>query len=316
MIRFLGNEDTWGELRRISRHRKCPLYVAVPFLGSGGGELLYLKRGDVLIVALTLANSRNGSVCPAEIGRLQKCGVRVFLAPHLHAKVLLCGGKAVVGSANLSQTSFAQLDEAAILTTDTNIVKQVRAWFRQKMLEEVSPAWLNECGKVYRPPKRGIRRKGIRTPFRLGAAVWLLNLHQMDYPEYELTVEKRGEAQVKHELSDPAKFKVTPVRWPGSPRFLKQIRKGDTVVQIMRTGRSHYVEELARFIGMRRTKSQRGSPVAYLYLESRRRPKRIPWIDFKRQCLAIGLRVRTATRQVSNAAQAAKVLTFVSRKGS
>src|SRR5271165_3110661 len=83
MLQFLGNDDIWRELRAISRHRKCPLYVAVPYLGNAGGKLLYLKRGDVLIVALTLANSRNGSVCPSEIGRLQAKGVRVFLAPYL-----------------------------------------------------------------------------------------------------------------------------------------------------------------------------------------------------------------------------------------
>jgi len=139
MLQFLGNDDIWRELRAISRHRKCPLYVAVPYLGNAGGKLLYLKRGDVLIVALTLANSRNGSVCPSEIGRLQAKGVRVFLAPYLHAKVMLCGRKAVVGSANLSQTSFAHLDEAAMLTTDTAVVKHIRAWFRQRTLEPVSP---------------------------------------------------------------------------------------------------------------------------------------------------------------------------------
>ena len=114
MLQFLGNEDTWRTLRSLSQHRNCPLYVAVPFLGDGAGKLLHLKRGDVLVVALTIGNSRNGSVCPAEIERLQAKGVRVFLSPVLHAKVLLCGRKVVVGSANLSQTSFSVLDEAAM----------------------------------------------------------------------------------------------------------------------------------------------------------------------------------------------------------
>src|SRR5882672_8854393 len=135
MLKFLGNEDTWRELRAISRRRKCPLYVAVPYLGDGSGKLLHLTRGDVLVVALTEANSRNGSVCPAEIQRLQANGVQVFLHPRLHAKVLLCGNKAVVGSANLSQSSFKHLDEAAMLTTDASVVKHIRAWFQQRMLE-------------------------------------------------------------------------------------------------------------------------------------------------------------------------------------
>ena len=93
MLQFLGNEDTWRTLPAISRNRRCPLYVAVPYLGNGGGKLLHLRRGDVLAVALTEANSRNGSVCPAEIQRLQAAGVQVFLHPRLHAKVMLCAGK-------------------------------------------------------------------------------------------------------------------------------------------------------------------------------------------------------------------------------
>ena len=36
MLQFLGNEDTWRTLRAISRNRRCPLLVAVPYLGNGG----------------------------------------------------------------------------------------------------------------------------------------------------------------------------------------------------------------------------------------------------------------------------------------
>jgi hypothetical protein len=46
------------------------------------------------------------NTCPAEIQRLQADGVQVFLHSRLHAKVMLCGNKAVVGSANLSQSSM------------------------------------------------------------------------------------------------------------------------------------------------------------------------------------------------------------------
>ena len=201
MLRFLGNEDIWRELREISRHRKCQLYVAVPYLGNAGGRLLYLKRGDVLVVALTEANSRNGSVCPAEIERLQAKGVRVFLAPYLHAKVMLCGRKAVVGSANLSQTSFTHLDEAAMLTTDVTVIKQIRAWFQQRTLEPVSPEWLRVCANAYRPPKGGIRRKGVKRNIRhIGAGVWLLSLRLTHHPEDEAAVAERGEARAKQEL--------------------------------------------------------------------------------------------------------------------
>lgn len=290
----------------------------MPFLGDGGGKLLHLKRGDVLVVALTIANSRNGSVCPDEIKRLQAKGVKVFLSPVLHAKVLLCGRKAVVGSANLSHTSFSVLDEAAILTTDAKVVRHIRAWFQQRTLEEISPKWLAVCAKEYRAPRGGFGLRGSKTPRPAGSTLWLIGLNfSEDYPEDEAAVEQRGAAQAKRELSDPSTFKVQSIRWTAGDAFLDQIRKGDRVVQVMLSAdsRSHYAEELARFVGLRKTKSRRGGKVAYVYLEARKRPKRTTWIKFKRACAEYGLKLTSpnSTRQITNPAQVTKIMALVSR---
>jgi hypothetical protein len=317
MLQFLGNDDTWRTLRSISQHRNNPLYVAVPFLGKDGGKLLHLKRGDVLVVALTIGNARNGSVYPAEIKRLQAKGVRVFIASVLHAKVVLCGRNVIVGSANLSQTSFTHLDEAAMLTTDTKVVKHVRGWFQQRTLEEVSPEWLAVCAKAYRPPKGGFGPRGKRA--RAARGLWLMGLSfSEDYPQDEVAIEQRGVAQAKRELSNKSAFEVQSIRWDGRDSFLAKIKKGDIVVQIMEAvdSRSHYAEELARFIGMRRTKSRRGTKIAYVYLEAPKRPKRTPWVKFKKRCSEYGLSLRSATttRQITNPAQVAKIMALVSRK--
>jgi len=319
MLQFLGSGDTWRTLRSISRQRNCPLWVAVPFLGQHSGKLLHLKLGDVLVVALTIANSRNGSVCPEEIKRLQAKGVKVCLSPVLHAKVLLCGRKVVVGSANLSQTSFRVLDEAAIITTNPTVVKHVRAWFEQRTLEEVSPKWLATCAKEWHPPRGGFGLRGRKTPRPAGSTLWLIGLNfSEDYPEDEAAVEQRGAAQAKRELSDPSTFKVQSVRWTAGDAFLDQIRKGDRVVQVMLSAdsRSHYAEELARFIGLRKTTSRRGGKVAYVYLEARKRPKRTPWVKFKRSCAEYGLKLTSSnsTRQITKPVQVAKVMALVSRQ--
>jgi phosphatidylserine/phosphatidylglycerophosphate/cardiolipin synthase-like enzyme len=97
-------------------------------------------------------------VCPAELAQLQRKGVKVCFAPNLHAKVILCGQKAVVSSANLSRHSSDHLDEAGLLTTDTAVVREVREWFRERTVEEVTPEWLKQCDRVYKPPKRGGRK--------------------------------------------------------------------------------------------------------------------------------------------------------------
>jgi hypothetical protein len=316
MLQFLGSEDVWATLRAISRKHEGPLYVAVPYMGDDCGKLLYLRRGDVLVVALTERNSRNGSVCPGEIERLQKKGVAVFLSSYLHAKVLLCGNKAVVGSANLSKTSAAHLDEAAILTTDVLAIRQIREWFRERMAEPVTPKWLSICSKVYAPPKGGIRGKAKRTlRERIGQSYWIFGLSEITFPEDEAIVEKVGASEAKRALLDASRFKIDSIRWAGTPAFLDRIRKGDTVIQILRTADSHYAEEPARLVGKRSTKSRRGTPVTYLYLECRRRPKRIPWVKFKKYCRSIDLKLtpNVFSRELTRPAQTAKVIGFVSR---
>jgi hypothetical protein len=311
MLKFLGSDDTWRELRAISGSRKCPLYVAVPYLGNGGGKLLHLTRGDVLIVALTEANSRNGSVCPDEIQRLQADGVQVFLHHRLHAKVMLCGNKAVVGSANLSQSSLTHLDEAAILTTDASVVKHIRAWFRQRTVESVTPEWLGICASAYRPPRGGFGRNGTKAARPDEESLWLLSLKPLDYPDDESNVVESGVSQAKRKLSDPKHFKVETIRLTGNP----SVHQGDKVIQIIQTPNSHYVEELAKLIEVRRTKSRRGSAVAYLFLECRNRPKRLAWDKFKRGASDYGVKLpaNIATRRIASPAQAAKLMALVSR---
>lgn len=83
MLKFLANEDTWRQLKAISQNRKDTLYVAVPFLGSGGGKLIHLKRGDVLVGL----KFRRG--CSAYGLKLRpNIGVRQITSPTHAAKVL------------------------------------------------------------------------------------------------------------------------------------------------------------------------------------------------------------------------------------
>ena len=170
MQRFLAEQELWSQLQSITKTRKCPIKVAVPYLGKDARKLLHLRRGDAVIVELTLGNSRNGSVCPEEIARLRKKGVDVYVSRDLHAKVLLCGRKAVIGSANLSNNSLKHLDEAALLTTEKPVIRKVRSWFDDRMCEEVTPAWLEKCRKAYRPPKNHSEGNGNRMP--LSNSVW------------------------------------------------------------------------------------------------------------------------------------------------
>jgi PLD-like domain len=312
MVKFLGNEDTWRVLTVLSKGRNRPLWVAVPYLGNGAGRLLHLKHDDILVIALTEANSRNGGVCPDEICRLREKGVQVFIHSRLHAKVILCGNTAIVGSANLSQSSFSQLDEAAILTTDAKVVAHVRAWFEQRFVEPVTPEWLSFCGSVYRPPKGGLGRKNESAERPNPESLWLVGLRSIYYPDDVAGAMHSGAEEARKKLSDPSAFKIVTIRFRGTVR----LREGDKIIQIMKAEDSHYVEELAKLIEVRKTRSRRGGPVAYLYLECRNRPKRMAWTKFMQGCASDGLKLgdRVGVRRITNLAQASKLMALVSRR--
>ena len=47
--RFLANDNLWAELRDRVKKAKS-VKAAVAYLGSGGADLLCLKKGDTLVV--------------------------------------------------------------------------------------------------------------------------------------------------------------------------------------------------------------------------------------------------------------------------
>jgi hypothetical protein len=189
-------------------------------------------------------------------------------------------------------------------------VKHIRAWFRQRMLESVTPEWLGICASVYRPPRGGFGRNGNKTARPDEESLWLLGLKPLDYPDDETAIVESGESQAQRKLSDPKQFKVDTIRLTGNPA----VRVGDKIIQIMRTPKAHYVEELAKLIEVRRTKSRRGSAVAYLFLECRNRPKRLAWDKFKRGADDYGVKLPTniVVRRIASPAQAAKLMALVS----
>jgi hypothetical protein len=308
MLRFLDRYDLWSTLRVLARRTKGPRYVAVPYLGEGGAALLPLSRGDVLICALTEQNSRNGSVCPAEIAVLQKRGVRVYWQSDLHAKIYLFGRTSIVGSPNLSKSSRDNLDEAALVTTDSDVARRLRNWFSDRMQAPVTPRWLLHCRSIYRPPKGGVRRgKDARMPLARG--VWLLGIGPTDYPESEKSAFSSGEKVASARLRNSRRYRVDSIRWTGKADF----ERGDLVVQIWQNGKTE-VHPHSTLLNIKRTRVNRNAPVTYLYLEMPRKFKTVPWSQFKDECRRTGLKLsrRIIARHIRKPIQANRIISMMS----
>jgi hypothetical protein len=312
MLDFLDHHNLWATLAKRTRLSMGRNLVAVPYLGKGAAKLLALARGDVLLCALSEANCRNGSVSPREVQVLQSRGVRVFIRENLHAKVYLMGTRAVVASANLSEHSQHRLDEAAIHTSDKQLIREIKDWFAQRMGEPVTPEWLAYCKDVYRPPKSiKLSRANANRRLRLnGRRIWLIGTHPMEFPASESSLVELGAAAAKGKLQNNRIYEVESVRWAGRSRFLELVRRGDVLIQRF----ENHVYPHGRILDIRRRTLRNGRRVTYIFYEAVKLPKTLTWQKFRAECERVGLRLgnRLVSREVRDPLQQNRLLSLTS----
>jgi PLD-like domain len=290
--KFLGQDELWPTLARLAGICKTPCMVAVPYIGKGAAKLLPLKKGDVLVCALSEANAKSGSICPSEISLLVRRGVRVYVREDLHAKVYLLGSGVVVCSANFSVSSAGHLDEAGVLTRDRKTIKSVREWFKSRTNEPVTPEWLEHCASIYRPPRANPAVRSIgrsRTPSSSVRRVWLVGLHNSEFPESERVDWKAGYVAARARLTKPRRYYIDDIRLTGRSRLRELAKPGDILIQVCSDGYRNRVYPHGRVLEKRHVKAGSKQSVTYLYVELPRRPRTLSASKFRSDCKKIGL---------------------------
>lgn len=297
MLRFLDRNALWSVLPRLAKAAKRPSYVAVPYLGSGAAKLLPLARGDVLVCALTEQNAKNGSVCPADLITLRRRGVSIYLQDDLHAKIFLFGGTAIVGSSNLSNSSRDILDDAALLTTNRTVTRQIRRWFAERTREPLTPEWLSHCIDIYRPPQH---------PRPQTRRIWIIRIEERKLSDVEEVTLERGRTAALRRLDDAKRYSIESVAWSSRPSF----QPGDLVIQLEGKGRNAIVRPHGRLVNVTRPRLGPKALAAHLYVEMPKKYRTVSWARFEKECLKLRLSLRPdlVSRQIRNA----RILSLVS----
>jgi len=311
---FLSSPRLWTTIAALAGRTPGHNLVAVPYVGAGASKQLKLRRGDILLSALTKPNCRVGAVCPAELRAFGDRGVRLYQQADLHAKVYLLGDTLIVTSANLSGAARDHLDEVGVLSTERNWVREAKAWFRARLTQPVTPKWLEECERVYRPPRRpamGRRsRNGAKAP---AMRVWMMHLSSIDPPEDEEDLRNAGEAVARQRKA--ARATVEWIRFTGTPRFLDRMSDGDVIVQVWKEDARAAVEvyPLVRLLHRRTRRGRRGR-VVYLFIEAPSGCRTLTWAAFKKACAEQGLRIRqpASVREIRGARSQRALLNVVS----
>lgn len=202
---------------------------------------LKFGSGDTLIVDASHGAISSGQTDAKLLARALKRGARVYSHEGLHAKVIVLGSTAIVGSANMSSSSEQGLTEAAILTDRPPVVAMATAFIEKlrhqsERLDELGIGRLLKIKvkrRVWRVGKRAVQRRGLNVPDH---RTWLVGVYQMEeeeHPEERPLVEsgmKLAEQRKRRASSDISWIRMT--RRP--TRFTREAKVGDSIIEIWR----------------------------------------------------------------------------------
>ena len=180
------------------------------------------------------ATVRSGGTDPREVEKLIRRGVQAFTRRNLHAKLIVADKLVIAGSANISKRSKGVLDEAAILTNDASTIRRAREFIDRLCTEPIRPEYLEECKRLYRPPRvAGQRAEGKQGQQRTKQAkLWIACLSEGSLPQHELERYEQGEVKAEELINDKARDSMESFWWSYKPKMATELVLGDWVIRI------------------------------------------------------------------------------------
>lgn len=233
----LISSELWTEINRLAKKSKVKL-VAVAYVTSD--NIIRFKEGDLFIVDASDQAIRSGQTSAPLLKRAFEGGVDLYSCPNLHAKVMLLDGVAVVGSANISQSSERSLIEVALLTDNPAVVSATRN-FLQKLQDHstlIDQSFIRRISSLEVVRSAGRRfylSKKPRLKIKLNTPrTWLVSVTWMDEGRYEKEIPyaEKGAEEAEKLLNKPSS-EVGWIRFTKDrSRFVKEAKAGDSVIQI------------------------------------------------------------------------------------
>jgi len=249
------------------------------------------KKDDVLVVDasnLAIASGQtSASVLEKAVGRHAK----VFSVKDLHSKVMLFDNVAVIGSANISDSSMNRKIEVGLITNDPTVVSNIRALLvnfarKGKLVDDKFIARIKKI-KVIRRGGGGRGKRSREIEHDPGDTTWIVSTNPVELTPVEEKEANRGEKD-----AEKKKIRATSrLEWfqdTTNDMFRRNAIAGDQVVQVhfdnnWRSGRAYRQAPLLH--------RKNAKLATYFYLEESRNYKKeaLPWNKFKALCKRIGI---------------------------
>ena len=146
----------WDTIKRLAK-RRAQCSAAVAYVSTD--DWLSFREGDLLVTDASDRAIAEGLTSAAVLSRAHRRGVMLYSLGGLHAKVLVLGRTAVVGSANLSRSSRS-LTEAAVVSDDATMVAMAKS-FVHRLTDYARPIDARFLARISNiPVERGPRPGG------------------------------------------------------------------------------------------------------------------------------------------------------------
>jgi hypothetical protein len=208
--------------------------AAISYFGSGGSKLLPFNQGSTLVINMSEQAVKAGLTDPSEILRLLEKGVEVHTVKNLHAKIVVIGKAALVGSANASKNSKTTLIEAVMKTDQQHAVKKCTELINTLKGELVTPEYARRMAKLYKPPKWGAPGSGSGDPRSVPqhSPMWLIPVVTFDSEAKDLLMLKRGKPIARRRLTSLKRYKIDEFTLDRN-KLLNSIKEGELLMQIL-----------------------------------------------------------------------------------
>lgn len=313
MIQFLSNE-IWSTIKRLAENSKRTK-VAVAYFGTGGAGKLKLKKGDTLILAISLKNVKAGQVNPFEVEKLLKKGVFIYNMPNLHAKIFLFDRKVIVGSSNISENSETALIESGILTDDIKVISHANKFIENNSIEKVEQDYLEVCKKIYNPPKFYGKKLAKTDSKKFKGQLSRLWVIGTKYKTVNNEISESAEERFEKKITNKKKFTVEKITYPETARALKEISEGDIIIEIYTDNNKSIVYPPKRALGSVWNKSKTHK---VLMVEERIDPKTTAWSILERNLIKneILFITKNSAREIKNEETKMVLLNFFNKSKS
>jgi hypothetical protein len=222
---------------RLLATTRQPAWLAISYIGRSAPEILRLKPGDVIVVNGSDNAVKAGATHPGAVATWLSAGVRVVNHERLHAKVIVVGRTAIVGSANVSQRAAGgMIAEAALKTTDPHAVANARAFVENLIKlegEDIDQDWVEEAIRHF--PKAGVVPAWTDTepsqagPFRLWLGWWN---EETDWTNRDEEAYEEAVTEVPAAFLPRARY--TPIGMIEEPAEDGRFRAGDRIIMLGR----------------------------------------------------------------------------------